>query len=71
MGYGGRGQRDASIHSPLAYNLNYRKAKQTNTRRSQQNRARAINIANKAVKLSPSPGNLFLELNRVTFCHWH
>jgi hypothetical protein len=37
MGYGRRGRRDASSHSPSPYNLNYRKAKQPNTRRSQQN----------------------------------
>ena len=37
MGYGRRGQRDALSHSLSPYNLNYRKAKQTNTRRSQQN----------------------------------
>ena len=61
-GYGRRGRRDASSHPLSLYNLNYRKAKQSKCATFPTERARAINIANKAVKLSPSPGNLFLHL---------
>ena len=58
MGYERRGRRDASSHSLSPYNLNYHKAKQTNTRRSQQNVCGLL-IGQQSCEAIPIPCNLF------------